>query len=136
MVNVIDQTKEMRPLSNLMIRGGNVFLGVENHTVQYNFECGQEKYKLRFSVEGRTDELSVQLSEFLKDSSVLKSELVQSINIALDGAETIGPVGLRCSSEQPKSDISMSVRAAFVEESLGVYRFENKRFTFTHQDFE
>jgi len=136
MVNIVDQSKEMRPLSNLIIGGGDAFIGVDTHSINYSFECAQETYKLRFFVNSGEDKLSVELSEFFKGTSTLKAKMIKSINTALTGAETIGPVGLRCSLKEIDPDLSLVMRIAFIDKTTDIYQFQNKKFIISPQDFE
>lgn len=136
-INVIDQTQVLRPLSHVVIGGGEGYLGVGDHDIVYKFECVNDSYTVVFSVEAvNEDNLSVSLSKITSDGRRLRAENVAEINKGFKGAETVGPVGLRCPIRAERGLVSLTVRIAQQNTNSSGYIFGNKTFQIQTKDFK
>ena len=135
-INIVDQSVQMRPLSNTIMRAGYIFPAVQSHEIEYKFNCGRTAYNLTFVVDNRDDELDVSLKHFSPNSKDLKVNILTVINEWLAPFQTVGPVGLKCSSDKPDMGLSLIIRGARVNEDTGIYDFKNKSFILQQGDFE
>jgi hypothetical protein len=133
---LVDQSVQMRPLSNEVLRGAHIFPGVETHKINYEFHCGSVKYALTFLVVKENDTHFVSIESFFSDNRQLTSEQFEQINKGIDGYQTVGPVGLKCSSDKPNAALSLIIRGATANQSSKVYDFKNEVFSLSNQDFE
>lgn len=135
-IRIIDNSKELAIFTDNTLVGKFGFKGVGNYTSTYVFSCDERIYHI--SVESVTDGKKFKsiISGIKTDTKPLRKQTLEYINEELTGVETIGPIGLQCSSgANIKNPVNLVINGGVVDAGTYHYNFVNRNFILTNDDF-